>query len=62
MVEKISSISRSPVTTKVGKDSGERERETAVIGRGDDPDIGPWVCDGLIHTRIAMEQHCMGGS
>ena len=34
----------------------------AVTDRGDHPDIGPWVCDGLIQTHIAMKQHCMGGS
>ncbi len=34
----------------------------AVAGRGDHPDIGPWVCDGLIQTHIAMKQHCMEGS
>ncbi len=34
----------------------------AVTGRGDHSDIGPWVCDGLIQTHIAMKQHCMGGS
>ncbi len=25
-------------------------------------EIGPWVCDGLIQTYIAMKQHCMEGS
>ena len=34
----------------------------AVTGRGDHPDIGTWVCDGLRQMHIAMEQHCMGGS
>ncbi len=33
-----------------------------VTGRGDHPDIGPWVCDGLIQTRIAMKLHCIEGS
>ncbi len=34
----------------------------AVIGRGDQPNIGQWVCDGLLQTHTAMKQHCMGGS
>ncbi len=34
----------------------------AVTGRGDHPNIGSWVCDGLIQTHIAMKQHCMGES
>ncbi len=24
--------------------------------------VGPWVCDGLKQTHIAMKQHCMEGS
>ncbi len=34
----------------------------AVIGRRYHPNIGPWVCDGLIQTHTVMKQHCMGGS
>ena len=34
----------------------------AVIGRRDQPNLGPWVCDGLIQTHTVMKQHCMGGS
>ncbi len=30
----------------------------AVKGRGDHPDTGPYVCDGLRQMYIAMKQHC----
>ncbi len=29
-----------------------------LINRGDHPDTGPWVCDGLIQMPIAMKQLC----
>ena len=34
----------------------------AVIGRGDQPNIGPWVYDGLIQRHSSMKRHCMGGA
>ena len=32
----------------------------ALIGKGEHPDIVPWVCDGLIQAQTAMKQHCIG--
>ena len=34
----------------------------AATDTGDHPDIGPWVCDGLIQMHAAMKQHYIGGS
>ena len=34
----------------------------AVTDKGDQPDTGPWVCEGLIQMHTAMKQHYIGGS
>ncbi len=40
----------------------QRRQESIVspvlIDRGDHPNTGPWVCDGLIQMHIAMKQLC----
>ena len=46
----------------IAKNRGDSFMSHAVTGRGDHPDTGPWVCDGLIQMHIAMKQHYMGGS
>ena len=35
---------------------------TAVTDKGDHPNAGPCVCDGLIKMHIAMKQHSIGES
>ncbi len=34
----------------------------AATDKGDHPDTGPWVCDGLIQMHTAMKQHYIVGS
>ncbi len=33
-----------------------------LIDRGDHPDTGPWVYDGLLQMPLAMKQLCSEGS